>query len=40
MAEKVEREKLMLAAMPDLAALILDHVRRHGRVTMGEIIRV
>ena len=40
LAEKVEREKLMLAAMPELAARILDHVRQHGRVTMGEIIRV
>lgn len=36
----MEREKLLLAAMPELAARILDHVRRHGRVTMGEIIRV
>ena len=40
MAEKVEREKLMLAAMPEVSVRILDHVRRHGRVTMGEIIRV
>ncbi|MDP9196668.1 MAG: DUF977 family protein [Pseudomonadota bacterium] len=39
LAEKVEREKLMVAALPELAAQIIDHVRRHGRVTIGEMIR-
>ncbi|MBK9706922.1 MAG: hypothetical protein IPO77_07975 [Acidobacteria bacterium] len=38
-AEKVERES-GLAAMPEVSVRIFDHARRHGRVTMGEIIRV
>jgi len=37
---KVDRERLLVSALPDLAVQILDHVRQHGRVTMGEIIRV
>lgn len=39
LSEKVEREKLMVAALPELAAQIIDHARRHGRVTIGETIR-
>ncbi len=39
LAEKVEREKLMLAALPELAAQILDEARRRGRITIGEMIR-
>ena len=35
LSEKVEREKLMVAALPELAAQIIDHARRHGRVTIG-----
>jgi Fic family protein len=38
LADKVEREKLLLAAMPDLALQIVDHARAHGRVTMGEAV--
>ncbi len=37
---KVEREQLMLAALPDLAAKIVDQARQHGRVTIGEMIRL
>lgn len=40
LAAKVEREKLMIAALPELAARIIDHARDHGRVTMGEMIRL
>jgi len=40
LAAKVEREKLMVAALPELAAQILDHARNHGRVTMGDMIRL
>ena len=40
LAEKVEREKLMMAALPELAAQIVDQVRLHGRVTIGDMIRV
>lgn len=37
---KVEREQVVLSALPDLAVQILDYVRRHGRVTMADMIRV
>ena len=39
LAEKVEREKLMMAALPELAAQIIDEARKRGRITMGETIR-
>ena len=38
MPDKVEREKLLLAVMPDLALRILDHVRDRGRVTIGDAV--
>lgn len=40
LAAKVEREKIVLAALPELAVQIIDHARQHGRVTMGGIIKV
>jgi Fic family protein len=40
LAAKVEREKLVLVTLPELAVHILDHARNHGRVTIGEMIRV
>ncbi len=40
LAAKVEREKLMVAALPELAVQILDHARNHGRVTIGDMIRL
>ena len=40
LAEKVEKEKLMLAAMPELAARILDEARAHGRVTIGGMVQL
>jgi len=40
LADKVERERLMMAALPDLAVQIIDHSRQHGRVTMGDMVRV
>jgi DNA-binding IclR family transcriptional regulator len=36
----MEREKLMASALPGLAVTILDHVRQHGRATMGDMIRL
>jgi Fic family protein len=39
LATKVEREKLVMAALPELAVQIVDHARQHGRVTMGDMIR-
>src|SRR5665213_559367 len=38
LANKVEREKLLLAAIPDLALRIVDHARDHGRVTIGDAV--
>ncbi|MBF0342352.1 MAG: Fic family protein [Magnetococcales bacterium] len=39
LAAKMEREKLLIATLPELAVQIIDHVRNHGRVTMGDMIR-
>jgi Fic family protein len=36
--KKVEREKIILSALPELSILILEHAREHGRVTMGDVI--
>lgn len=40
LAAKVEREKLVMASLPELAAQIIDHAREHGRVTIGDMIRI
>src|SRR3546814_18631621 len=37
---KVEREKLVLAKLPDLALQIVEFAREHGRITMAEAIRL
>ncbi len=37
---KVEREKLVLAPLPELSLQIVDFAREHGRVTMGDAIRL
>lgn len=37
---KVEREKLVLAALPELSLQIVEFAREHGRVTIGEAIRL
>ena len=39
LATKVEKEKLVMSALPELAVQIIDHARQHGRVTMGDMIR-
>ncbi len=36
--EKVERERLLLAELPKLAARILDHARAHGRITIADAV--
>lgn len=38
--KKVEREKLVLASLPELSLLIVEMVRERGRTTMGEIVQV
>jgi predicted HTH transcriptional regulator len=40
LARKVEREKLLLSAPPELSIHILDHARAHGRVTVREMVTV
>lgn len=37
---KIESEKLVMAALPELAVQIVDQARQHGRVTMGGMIRL
>jgi DeoR/GlpR family transcriptional regulator of sugar metabolism len=36
----MEREKLVLPSLPDLSVQILDQAREHGRVSIGEIIKL
>ena len=38
LAVKVEQEKLVLATLPELAVMIIDYAREHGRVTMNDIV--
>jgi Fic family protein len=40
LAEKVERETIILAALPELSAQILEVTRERGRVTISEVIRL
>jgi predicted HTH transcriptional regulator len=38
--KKVERERLVLAPLPELSVQIVEFAREHGRVTMGDVIRL
>lgn len=38
--KKVEREKLVLASLPELSLQIVEFAREHGRVTIGDAIRL
>lgn len=40
LAIKVEREKIILAALPELSVEIIEHAGAHGRVTIGDMIKV
>lgn len=40
LAKKVEREKIVLSALPELSVQILDQAREHGRVTIGDMIKL
>ena len=40
LAGKIEREKLMIAALPALSVEIVEYVQQHGRATMSELIRL
>ncbi len=36
----VEREKRVMAALPELSLQIVEFAREHGRVTIGDVIRL
>jgi Fic family protein len=38
--KKVERENLVLAALPELSLQIVEFTREHGRITMGDAIKL
>jgi len=38
--KKIEREKLVLAPLPELSLQIVEFAHGHGRVTMGDVIRL
>jgi predicted HTH transcriptional regulator len=38
--QKIEREKLVLAPLPELSLQVVEFAREHGRVTMGDVIRL
>ena len=40
LAKKIEREKIVLAALPELSVRIVEFAREHGRVTIGDIVRL
>lgn len=40
LARKIERERVLLAALPALSLRIVEQAREHGRVTVGEMTRL
>lgn len=40
LGRKVEREKLVLAVLPELSLQIVEFAREHGRISMGDAIRL
>ena len=40
LAKKVEREKIVLSALPELSAQILEYAREHGRITIGDMTKL
>ena len=38
LAKKVERERIVLSAMPELSLKIVEYAREHGRVTIGDMV--
>jgi len=39
LAAKVERERVVIAVLPELDLQILDYIRQHGRATMADMVR-
>jgi len=40
LAKEVEREKIVLAALPQLSVRIIEYTREHGRVTISDVARL
>lgn len=40
LAAKIERERIIVAQLPELSARILDFAREHGRVSAGDMVRL
>ncbi len=40
LAKKVERERILLAALPELSLRIVEQAREHGRVTVAEMVQL
>ena len=40
LAKKVEREKIILAILPEISLQILDYTREHEQVTIGDMIKI
>jgi Fic family protein len=40
LSRKVEREKIVLSAMPELSVRIVEYAREHGRVTIGDMTTI
>ncbi len=40
LAKKIEREKLVASSLPEHSVRILDHAREHGRVSIGEMVKL
>ena len=38
--KKLERERIILGALPELSLQIIDAVKEHGRITIGEIVKL
>ena len=40
LAKKVERERIVLSVLPELSVQILEYARNHGRVTIGDMVKI
>ena len=38
--KKVEREKLLVSTLPEVSIQILEYIREHGRVSIGEMAKL
>jgi len=38
--QKIEREQLVLSSLPDLSVQSLDQAREHGRVSIGDMVKI